>query len=222
MRTASTVFAAIMMLGYIANASAEETVAVIDGDTIDLGGVRYRLHGIDAPEAGQTCAKQGGGTWQCGKQAIKELERLTASGNVSCSNLGEDGYGRTLGVCRSGSMDMNEAMVREGLAWSFRRYADDYNAVEDEARSKQVGVWQADTQTPWDYRAERWSAAEQEAPDGCPIKGNISRNGQIYHAPWSPWYSRTKINTAKGERWFCTEGEAVKAGWRAPYWGRRS
>jgi hypothetical protein len=195
---------------------------VIDGDTIDLGGVRYRLHGIDAPEAGQTCAKQGGGTWQCGKQAIKELERLTASGNVSCSNLGEDGYGRTLGVCRSGSMDMNEAMVREGLAWSFRRYADDYNAVEDEARSKQVGVWQADTQTPWDYRAERWSAAEQEAPDGCPIKGNISRNGQIYHAPWSPWYSRTKINTAKGERWFCTEGEAVKAGWRAPYWGRRS
>jgi endonuclease YncB( thermonuclease family) len=211
-----------MMLGYIANASAEETVAVIDGDTIDLGGVRYRLHGIDAPEAGQTCAKQGGGTWQCGKQAIKELERLTASGNVSCSNLGEDGYGRTLGVCRSGSMDMNEAMVREGLAWSFRRYADDYNAVEDEARSKQVGVWQADTQTPWDYRAERWSAAEQEAPDGCPIKGNISRNGQIYHAPWSPWYSRTKINTAKGERWFCTEGEAVKAGWRAPYWGRRS
>lgn len=221
MRTASTVFAAIMMMGYIANASAIETVAVIDGDTIDLGGIRYRLHGIDAPEAGQTCARQGGGTWQCGKQAIKELERLTASGNVSCSNLGEDGYGRTLGVCRSGSMDMNEAMVREGLAWSFRRYADDYNAVEDEARSKQVGVWQADTQTPWDYRAERWSAAEQEAPDGCPIKGNISRNGQIYHAPWSPWYSRTKINTAKGERWFCTEGEAVKAGWRAPYWGRR-
>lgn len=111
-------------------------------------------------------------------------------------------------------------MVREGLAWSFRRYADDYNAVEDEAHEKRVGVWQADTQTPWDYRAERWSSAKQEAPDVCPIKGNISRGGQIYQAPWSPWYSRTKVNTAKGERWFCTEGEAVEAGWRAPYWGR--
>lgn len=70
MRTTSTVFAAIMMMACIANASAAETVAVIDGDTIDIGGTRYRLHGIDAPEAGQTCAKQGGGTWQCGKQAI--------------------------------------------------------------------------------------------------------------------------------------------------------
>ncbi len=27
-------------------------------------------------------------------------------------------------------------------------------------------------------------------------------------------YSRTRINVAKGERWFCTEEEAQAAGWR--------
>lgn len=24
----------------------------------------------------------------------------------------------------------------------------------------------------------------------------------------------------RGERWFCDKGEAIAAGWRAPYWGR--
>ena len=36
----------------------------------------------------------------------------------------------------------------------------------------------------------------------------------------SPWYERTKLSSEKGERWFCTEREALDAGWRAPKWGR--
>jgi len=32
----------------------------------------------------------------------------------------------------------------------------------------------------------------------------------------SKWYSKTKINESKGERWFCSEAEAKAAGWRAP------
>ncbi|MEM1088443.1 MAG: thermonuclease family protein, partial [Pseudomonadota bacterium] len=81
------------------------------------------------------------------------------------------------------------------------------------------GIWQRDNQPPWEFRDERWQEALNKSPrEGCPIKGNISDNGQIYHTPWSPWYNRTKINEAKGERWFCDELEAVQAGWRAPYW----
>ena len=48
-----------------------------------------------------------------------------------------------------------------------------------------------------------------------PNKTNISKSGKIYHIPGSPWYEKTKINTDKGERWFCTEEEAKAAGWRA-------
>jgi hypothetical protein len=32
--------------------------------------------------------------------------------------------------------------------------------------------------------------------------------------PWSPWYGKVRINKSKGERWFCSEAEAVAAGWR--------
>ena len=50
----------------------------------------------------------------------------------------------------------------------------------------------------------------------CLIKGNINNRGErIYHVPGSKWYARTKINRP-GERWFCTEEEAIAAGWRPP------
>ena len=91
-------------------------------------------------------------------------------------------------------------------------------AVETGAQLLALDGWQADSEPPWDYRARRWQVAEQEAPEGCPIKGNISDNGRIYHAPWSPWYDRTKVSLDKGERWFCSEREALDAGWRAPRW----
>lgn len=49
----------------------------------------------------------------------------------------------------------------------------------------------------------------------CDIKGNISSKGErIYHLPGQDYYSRTRIDTGKGERYFCSEAEARAAGWR--------
>lgn len=57
----------------------------------------------------------------------------------------------------------------------------------------------------------------QETPkQSCSIKGNISSSGEkIYHLPSGRDYGKTQIDTSKGERWFCSEAEAVAAGWRA-------
>ena len=50
---------------------------------------------------------------------------------------------------------------------------------------------------------------------GCAIKGNISSSGErIYHVPGQRYYDKTQIDASKGERWFCTEQEAVAGGWR--------
>lgn len=49
----------------------------------------------------------------------------------------------------------------------------------------------------------------------CLIKGNIEDSGErIYHLPGGYYYQFTVIDPAKGERWFCTEADAVAAGWR--------
>lgn len=202
-------------------AAIASDVRVVDGDTIEINGTTVRLYGIDAPEAGQRCARRGRGTWPCGRDAIAAVVRLVAAGDVMCDDRGQDDYGRTLAVCTASGIEINRALVDEGLAWSFRRYSDHYSEAEDAAREHGAGVWQSATETPWEYRAHRWDVAAQVAPAGCPIKGNVNRDGaRIYHAPWSPWYDRTKIDEAAGERWFCNETEALAAGWRAPAWGQ--
>lgn len=58
--------------------------------------------------------------------------------------------------------------------------------------------------------------AVQKGTGGCKIKGNIGNSGEVYHVPGSRSYANTKIDEAKGERWFSSEAEARVAGWRAP------
>jgi hypothetical protein len=50
----------------------------------------------------------------------------------------------------------------------------------------------------------------------CNIKGNISMNTgeRIFHVPGQENYQKTRISLQHGERWFCSESEARKAGWR--------
>lgn len=206
-------------------AAADETriigeARVIDGDTLDVGPVRIRLHGIDAPEAGQRCGTAAGGSWPCGDRATARLAGLVQGKEIECIARDRDAYGRIIAVCYAAGEEVNALLVREGLAWAFLRYSDDYEPVEAEAKAERIGVWQGEAETPWDYRANRWERAAAASPKpGCPIKGNINREGEkIYHTPWSPWYERTQIDESKGQRWFCDEAEAEAAGWRPARW----
>lgn len=187
---------------------------VIDGDTIVLGSTRVRLEGIDAPETAQTCARRGGGTWACGHEAIRGLASLVNGQRVSCAHRGLDKYGRILATCHAGTGDINAEMVRRGLAWAFVRYSSVYVAIENEAKAARRGIWQATATPPWDFRAQRWAGSQTEVSNGCAIKGNVTRHGRIYHMPWSPWYANVNMGNDSEKRWFCSEAEALAAGWR--------
>jgi endonuclease YncB( thermonuclease family) len=199
--------------------SAEITgeARVIDGDTVDIGPVRIRLHGIDAPESDQPCAQTDGGSWKCGTAATSRLADMIDGHLITCEARDRDAYGRIIGVCFKDDIDLNALLVREGLAWAYVRFSEDYITQELSAQAEKIGIWQAETTPPWEYRAQRWERAASDSPrPGCPIKGNINRNGErIYHTPWSPWYDRVQIDETSGERWFCDEAEAEAAGWRA-------
>jgi endonuclease YncB( thermonuclease family) len=186
---------------------------VIDGDTLQIGQTRIRLHGIDAPEASQTCLDTGGVAAACGLAATRAMQVLIGTDTVHCTPRDIDRYGRTVARCDVGGRDLGRDMVASGLAIAYRQYSMDYVPAEQAAQAKGLGVWAVQMQNPADFRAAK--ADQPAAPDGCAIKGNISGSGSIYHMPGQEHYGATRINTAKGERWFCSESEARAAGWRA-------
>ena len=217
---AACIALSVVVLSWPAHADVSGPAVVIDGDTIEVGGIRIRLYGIDAPESGQTCVV-GGKSWQCGRRATRALSDRIANGTVACEE--RDWDGRTVAVCRLGGRDLNAWMVSEGWALAYRRYSMDYVAQEASAKASRRGLWRGDFVAPWDWRADksprpvrRDSGSVTGRNTGeCRIKGNISRRGaRIYHVPGGHYYERTLINTSKGERWFCSEAEARSAGWR--------
>lgn len=191
------------------------TARVIDGDTLELRGQVVRLLDIDAPETGQDCHGA-----PCGTRATAYLKRLTGRRTVTCRGSEMDAYDRLLARCTVQGRDLGAEMVLAGHAVAFRRYGLTYVDQEKVARIEGRGLWARGTPVmPWDYRAGRWQQTAATAPRAdCPIKGNINGKGQrIYHTPYSAHYERTRIDPSKGERWFCSEAEALAAGWRAPY-----
>ena len=86
---------------------------------------------------------------------------------------------------------------------------------EREARAAKTGIWAAgEPERPSEFRAKVWEEAKRRATDGCPIKGRVAGGERVYVLPWAPDYERGRIQKAKGERWFCSEAEAVSAGWK--------
>lgn len=207
-------FMALILLLLPFAASAE--TRVVDGDTIVVEGVKYRLFGIDAPEQRQTCTRRGA-EWACGRAATSYVEKLAQGQAVTCQERARDRYDRIVAICHAGGVDLGAALTRAGLAWAYRRYSDLYLPEEQAAKTARRGVWGGQAMAPWAYRkAKREPQIAQVATGDCRIKGNISANGRIFHMPGTAAYSRTRITLSKGERWFCSADEARAAGWRAP------
>lgn len=89
-------------------------VWVIDGDTIDIGGTRIRLSGIDAPEMDHPYGKNA--KWTLVNLCKGQEVRAVFDGNLS--------HDRTVATCYlSDGRDLSAEMVRAGMAIDWRKFS---------------------------------------------------------------------------------------------------
>ncbi|XKT74483.1 MAG: thermonuclease family protein [Patescibacteria group bacterium UBA2163] len=197
--------------------SVHHVVHVVDGDTIDIeNDTRIRLLGVDAPERSDCFYNES-------KAYLEELiegETIRIEKDIS----GSDRYDRLLRYVYLASDDpkdddifVQDALVRAGYADVFaqapdNRYRDLLSSAREEARKEERGMWRA-----CDLLVEEDSLREQAtgpSDPSCTIKGNISEKGygKSYFLEGCPNYNRVKVDTRKGESYFCSEDEAQAAG----------
>ncbi len=153
--------------------ATDPEIRVVDGDTLRIGKVNVRLHGIDAPEKAQRCQRDNI-DWLCGQEAAAHLRRLIGDRPVTCTEKDRDRYGRVVAVCHAGGEDLNRAMVRAGLAWAYLVYSRDYEAAEWEAQLLGNGVWAGNVRAEpaWDWRRQQRSKpANDNASGSARIRG---------------------------------------------------
>lgn len=205
-------------------ASFEEfpLVSVIDGDTIKIRyhgadeSVRFLL--VDTPETNHpTHGEQPFG--QEAKAFTKELLDGHKTVYLEFDVSYRDKYNRLLAyVYTADGKSVQEELLKNGLArvaYIYEpntKHVDWFNSVQKVAQEDAVGIWSVENYAQEDgFHPETLDSSSNENPSNdCLIKGNIGSN-KIYHTPDSPWYEQTKA-----EVMFCTEKEAVDAGFRPP------
>lgn len=198
---------------------------VVDGDTIEveIGGREFTLRyiGINTPETVDPRRPV-----ECfGQESSDFNKQLVLGKSVGLEkDVSEtDAFGRLLRyVWLNGEM-VNATLVREGYAQASAyppdvRYQDVFSSLQTEAAGAGRGLWGATceaTPSPTARPAISGACEYSGSPEAV-IKGNISYSTgeKIYHVPGGEFYTRTVIDESAGERWFCTEAEAVAAGWR--------
>jgi endonuclease YncB( thermonuclease family) len=194
----------LVFLGTSANAAS---VRVADGDTIELGGQRIRLQGVDAPELHQECRDASGRNWACGRRARSELRVLIGNNPVQCESHAKDRFGRSVAVCRARGRDLSEAMVRSGWALAYPDWSP-YADAQAHARGRKAGIWAGSFAKPRAWRDEH--PRDDSRPSGRPFGGYAGDAGDIIPPRAQAWL-RERSQAAR---------QSVAQWWRSLWTGK--
>ncbi len=208
------------------NTVAKYMLEVVDGDTIKLTtGETIRLSGINAPEKNECF----------GPEATNELTKILQGKKLRLEKdiLGQDNLGRVLAhivaIVDSPTEDniwVNKHLLKNGYAKYYISenvfMEKDFQDLETQAKKDNMGLWGkckqevivSATNPNGSLKTGEYEQRNDMPTDTkCIIKGNISSdNKKVYLLPNCPNYESTKIDSSRGEQYFCTEEQAKKLG----------
>ncbi|WP_226530219.1 thermonuclease family protein [Metabacillus niabensis] len=196
-----------------------EVTKVVDGDTLHvmISGKKetIRLLLVDTPETVHPSKE----VQPFGPEASNYMKEKLNGEEIQVElGIGErDKYGRLLAYVYHDNQMINKRLLEKGLArvaYVFEpntKYIDEFNEIQKQAQNEQVGIWSLENYaSDKGFQDKTQVVNDDTVNSGCTIKGNINSKGEkIYHTVQSPSY-----NVTKPEELFCTEKEAVEAGYR--------
>ncbi len=125
---------------------------IIDGDTFESkDNIVYRMIGIDTPERGEYGYKEAGAHLaltirrHCRDEFGEYRLNSFLKRRVYIKSTGKGRYGRTLAYVSCKEKSINEIMIKDGYALSYRKYPHKYtkryNELESEAKRYNRGLW---------------------------------------------------------------------------------
>ena len=209
---------------------------------VESGGRIYRVRymGIRAPEdatldGGETSARQK--ALEFNRYLVAQRTVQLEKGDVET-----DMNGDLLRYVYVGGEMVNMALLTNGHATvadfpTAFRYETEFLMAEENAKNNLRGIWaslqeggQPDVSAQVaTTSAPQFGAGTLPAPPsggdigGCDFSGSLEpvikgvvnalTGRRIYHVPGGLSYAATPVDEANGDRWFCTEVEAMAAGW---------
>ncbi len=154
--------------------------------------------GVDAPEYDR-CG---------GAEARKKLTDLILNKTITLSEEVTEAFGRSLALVYADNKFINKLILESG--WGRTDYRanskrNELTAAFHLAQGKKLGIW-----------SSLCREEETKIENGCLIKGNIDKATykKFYHLPNCRQYDLVIIEKDIGEKYFCTEEEAQKAGFK--------
>ncbi|OGK21400.1 hypothetical protein A3C23_01265 [Candidatus Roizmanbacteria bacterium RIFCSPHIGHO2_02_FULL_37_13b] len=170
---------------------------VVDGDTFDIeDGRRIRLASVDAPEYQEQCYSF---------ESREYLKNLVENKQVRLEIIKKDNFGREVAFVFVNNQLVQEMTLRQGTVIFIPQtkqtvYDVRLEQAQREAKNMQRGLWS--------------STCENKRDPNCNIKANVRKQEKtkIYHLPSCYNYERIVVNERLGDKWFCTEAQAINAG----------
>ncbi|MDR1828154.1 MAG: thermonuclease family protein [Methylobacteriaceae bacterium] len=149
----------------------------VDGNTLNYGYFRVRLHGMDAPDIAQYCFAIDGEK-ACGRESRDMLNSLARRQPLKCEVKKRDAEGYLVAVCidTDTRADIASEMVRSG--WAVAHGA--YEKEEAEARAAHRGMWNTLFERPEEWRARKTRTYLEHYLNRTELPGLVRRMKEWY------------------------------------------
>jgi hypothetical protein len=120
----------------------------VDATTFKVLGRTVRIAGVVAPQPGETCKRQDGGDWPCGRTALHSFRMFLGGRSIECFFPYADTAVEITAPCRVGQVDLGLWLLKTGWAKPGAYATEEYLRASDQAHCNRRGLWRGEVTVP--------------------------------------------------------------------------